>query len=131
MLDSFIAVTALRPAGHVRNSSPAECLPPTGDDAIGYLHSGTAEAAGSWPLDGLLPIDQIKELLRLTDLPEHKLGNYHSVIWFVIVQISRIPKKVKTFAWGRNQGHGKEARQRDPSNPVGCVIDTAIWSIPQ
>jgi putative hemolysin len=55
---------------------------------------------GSWLLDGLLPIDEMKEKLGLISLPEEDLGNYHTVGGFVITAVGRIPKKAETFDWG-------------------------------
>ena len=54
---------------------------------------------GSWLLDGLLPIDEMKEKLGLASLPEEDLGNYHTVGGFVITAVGRIPKKAETFDW--------------------------------
>jgi putative hemolysin len=54
---------------------------------------------GSWLLDGLLPLDEMKEKLGLTELPEEELGNYHTVGGFVITAVGRIPKKAETFDW--------------------------------
>lgn len=54
---------------------------------------------GSWLLDGLLPIDEMKDKLGLLSLPEEDLGNYHTVGGFVITAVGRIPKKAETFDW--------------------------------
>lgn len=54
---------------------------------------------GTWLLDGLLPLDEMKEKLGLTTLPEEELGNYHTVGGFVITAVGRIPKKAETFDW--------------------------------
>jgi putative hemolysin len=54
---------------------------------------------GSWLLDGLLPLDEMKDKLGLTTLPEEDLGNYHTVGGFVITALGRIPKKAETFNW--------------------------------
>lgn len=73
---------------------------------VGDVLSGAVEAPlalqrsdGSWLLDGLLPIDELKELLGLTGLPDEDLGNYHTVGGFVIFQLGRIPKKTESFTW--------------------------------
>ncbi|MFA6015479.1 MAG: hemolysin family protein [Gallionellaceae bacterium] len=54
---------------------------------------------GSWLLDGLLPIDEMKSKLGLSTLPEEDLGNYHTVGGFVITAVGRIPKKAEVFNW--------------------------------
>ena len=54
---------------------------------------------GSWLLDGLLPLDEMKDKLGITVLPEEELGNYHTVGGFVITAVGRIPKKAETFDW--------------------------------
>jgi putative hemolysin len=74
---------------------------------VGDVLSGAAESPlalqrtdGSWLLDGLLAIDEMKQLLELKELPEEDLGNYHTVGGFVIVHLGRIPKKTESFDWG-------------------------------
>ena len=74
---------------------------------VGDVLSGAVESPlaiqrndGSWLLDGLLPIDEMKQLLGIGELPEEELGNYHTVGGFVIVQLGRIPRKTEAFDWG-------------------------------
>lgn len=74
---------------------------------VGDVLSGAAESPlalqrsdGSWLLDGLLAIDEMKDLLDIRELPEEELGNYHTVGGFVIVHLGRIPKKTESFDWG-------------------------------
>ena len=74
---------------------------------VGEVLSGATEAPlaaqrsdGSWLLDGLLPIDELKEVLGLPALPEEDLGNYHTLGGFMFSQIGHIPKKTESFEWG-------------------------------
>ena len=74
---------------------------------VGEVLSGVTEAPlavqrsdGSWLLDGLLPVDEVKELLELPELPEEDLGNYHTLGGFMFSQIGHIPKKAESFEWG-------------------------------
>jgi len=74
---------------------------------VGEVLSGATEAPlavqrsdGSWLLDGLLPVDEVKEVLGLSHLPEEDLGNYHTLGGFMFSQIGHIPKKAESFEWG-------------------------------
>jgi len=54
-------------------------------------------ADGSWLLDGLLPVDDMKEKLGLRDVPDETFGNFHTVGGFVLNSLGRIPKKGESF----------------------------------
>jgi putative hemolysin len=54
---------------------------------------------GSWLLDGLLPIDEMKDKLEIRLVPQESLGNYHTVGGFVLASLGRIPRKAERFAW--------------------------------
>lgn len=54
---------------------------------------------GSWLLDGMLPIHQLKELLDVETLPEEQDGIFHTVGGFVISQIGTIPTAGQHFDW--------------------------------
>ncbi|MBT9568861.1 MAG: HlyC/CorC family transporter [Thiobacillus sp.] len=54
---------------------------------------------GSWLLDGLLPIDEMKDRLGIRRVPQESLGNYHTVGGFVLASLGRIPRKAESFTW--------------------------------
>jgi hypothetical protein len=54
-------------------------------------------ADGSWLLDGLLAVDEMKEKLGLNDVPGETFGNFHTVGGFVLNSLGRIPKKGESF----------------------------------
>jgi putative hemolysin len=54
---------------------------------------------GSWLLDGLLPIDEMKDKLEIRHVPQEALGNYHTVGGFVLASLGRIPRKAESFTW--------------------------------
>jgi putative hemolysin len=46
---------------------------------------------GSWLLDGMLPLDQLKDTVGLHRLPEEEAGTYHTLAGLVMAQLRRIP----------------------------------------
>ena len=53
---------------------------------------------GSWLLDGLLPVDEMKEILALDGpLPDEESKIYHTVGGFVLCAMGRVPRKTDTF----------------------------------
>jgi putative hemolysin len=54
---------------------------------------------GSWLLDGLLPVDQMKEKLGIPDIPDEGFGNFHTLGGFVLTTLGRIPKKGEFFEY--------------------------------
>lgn len=74
-----------------------------GDMAPGIDDSGDSLAVrrpdGSWLLDGLLPIDELKDKLDIRRVPQESLGNYHTVGGFVLASLGRIPRKAESFIW--------------------------------
>jgi putative hemolysin len=54
---------------------------------------------GSWLLDGMLSVEEIKELLDLEELPGEERGNYQTLGGFVITQLGQIPKSSDHFIW--------------------------------
>ena len=54
---------------------------------------------GSYLLDGLLPIDEFKELFDLEHLPEESKVGFQTVGGFVMNQIGSIPTAGQSFTW--------------------------------
>lgn len=55
---------------------------------------------GSWLLDGLLPIERLKTLLDVEQLPGEEYGAYQTLGGFVMQQIGRVPAPADHFEWG-------------------------------
>jgi putative hemolysin len=54
---------------------------------------------GSWLLDGMLPVDEFKDLFDLVELPGEDQGIYQTLAGFVIMQLGRIPVVSDHFEW--------------------------------
>lgn len=85
---------------------------------VGNLPSeGMAEEAdivrrddGSLLVDGLLAIDRLKEALQLSELPDEKSADYHTVSGMVMTALGRLPKTADHFDW---QGYRFEVIDMD------------------
>lgn len=54
---------------------------------------------GSWLIDGMIPIDELKEQFEIDALPEEEKGTYRTLGGFCMRQIGSIPKVGDTFTW--------------------------------
>jgi putative hemolysin len=54
---------------------------------------------GSWLLDGMLPVDEFKELFRVGELPNEERGTFRTLAGFVVTYLGRIPAAGDQFEW--------------------------------
>ncbi|HEY3397205.1 MAG TPA: hemolysin family protein [Armatimonadota bacterium] len=54
---------------------------------------------GSWLLDGVLSVEELRELLDLPPLPGEERGSFTTLGGFVMSQMGRIPAPAETFDW--------------------------------
>lgn len=54
---------------------------------------------GSWLLDGLLQVDELRELLNIKDLPDEERNGFQTLGGFVMSCLGVIPKTGQTFEW--------------------------------
>lgn len=55
---------------------------------------------GSWLLDGLMSIDELKDLFDKESLPDEEQEDYHTLAGFVIASLGHIPAAAEYFEWG-------------------------------
>lgn len=55
---------------------------------------------GSWLLDGLIPIPELKDCLSLDELPEESRGRYNTLSGMMLLLLGDIPKTGETCRWG-------------------------------
>lgn len=53
----------------------------------------------SWLVEGMLPIDEFKDLLSVRVLPKHAESNYQTVSGFIMANLDRIPEVGDQFQW--------------------------------
>lgn len=54
---------------------------------------------GSWLLDGMLPVDEFKEIFHLESLPGEKKDAYQTLGGFLFTQMGRVPSVADTLDW--------------------------------
>lgn len=59
----------------------------------------TTRADGSWLLDGLLSVDEMKDILDLKELPGQEEGHYQTLGGFIMAQLGHIPRPADHFTW--------------------------------
>ena len=54
---------------------------------------------GSWLLDGLIPLPELKDLLELREVPEEDKGRYHTLSGMIMWLLGRLPRTGDVIAW--------------------------------
>lgn len=54
---------------------------------------------GSWLLDGLIPLQELKDRLDLDHVPEEDRGRYHTLSGMLMFLIGRLPRVTDTAEW--------------------------------
>lgn len=61
------------------------------------------DPSGKWLIDGLAPIDDVKNALGIVELPDEDLGNYHTAAGFALSILGstqgRLPKEFDSFIY--------------------------------
>jgi putative hemolysin len=64
-----------------------------------YDPGAIQRADGSWLVDGMLPIDEFKDLLDISQLPEEEKASYETVAGFVMMRLGQVPSAGDRFDW--------------------------------
>jgi putative hemolysin len=72
----------------------------------GEFSTGTDENAwavlrpdGSWLMDGLIPVPELKDRLELKELPDEDRGRYNTLAGMVMLLLGRLPKTADAVQW--------------------------------
>lgn len=59
----------------------------------------TERADGSWLIDGLIPVPELKDRLDLKDLPEEDRGRYNTLAGMIMLLLGRLPRTADAVEW--------------------------------
>ena len=54
---------------------------------------------GSWLLDGLIPVTELKDRLDLKELPEEDRGRYNTLAGMIMLLLGRLPRTADAVVW--------------------------------
>jgi putative hemolysin len=54
---------------------------------------------GSWLMDGLIPVPELKDRLELKELPEEDRGRYNTLAGMIMLLLGRLPRTADAVEW--------------------------------
>ena len=60
----------------------------------------TQRADGSWLMDGLIPVPELKDRLDIKELPEEDRGRYNTLAGMIMLLLGRLPAITDAVDWG-------------------------------
>jgi len=95
VVDEYGAVQGVITLRDVLEAITGEFGPESGDDAWAVRRED-----GSWLMDGLIPVPEIKDRLEIKDLPEEDRGRYNTLAGMIMLLLGRLPRTTDAVEWG-------------------------------
>jgi putative hemolysin len=94
VVDEYGAVQGVITVRDVLEAITGEFSPPSADDAW-----AVRRADGSWLLDGLIPVPELKDRLEIRELPEEDRGRYNTLAGMIMLLLGRLPATADVVEW--------------------------------
>ena len=94
VVDEYGAVQGVITVRDVLEAITGEFTSPSADDAWAVMR-----ADGSWLLDGLIPVPELKDRLEIRELPEEDRGRYNTLAGLVMLLLGRLPRTADVVEW--------------------------------
>ncbi len=94
VVDEYGAVQGVITERDVLEAITGEFSAPTADDAWAVQRDD-----GSWLMDGLIPVPELKDRLELKELPEEERGRYNTLAGMVMLLLGRLPRTADAVDW--------------------------------
>ncbi len=97
------------------------------EEGEAYQPEAVERRDGSWLVDGMLPIDEFREILDIDELPGEARGRFDTLGGFVMAFLGRIPSAADHFEWNDwcfevmdMDGHRVDKILVSPARRGGC-----------
>jgi len=94
VVDEYGAVQGVITERDLLEAITGEFGAPSDDDAWAIQREG-----GSWLLDGLIPVTELKDRLELKALPEEDRGRYNTLAGMIMLLLGRLPITTDRVDW--------------------------------
>ncbi|MBZ8142431.1 hypothetical protein CLD22_21335 [Rubrivivax gelatinosus] len=94
VVDEYGAVQGVISERDLLEAITGEFGSPADDDAWAVRRED-----GSWLMDGLIPVPELKDRLELKDLPDEERGRYNTLAGMVMLLLGRLPKTADAVSW--------------------------------
>jgi putative hemolysin len=94
VVDEYGAVQGVITVRDVLEAITGEFSTPSDDDAWAVQRED-----GSWLLDGLIPVPELKDRLEIRELPEEGRGRYNTMAGLVMLLLGRLPRTGDVVEW--------------------------------
>ncbi len=94
VVDEYGAVQGVITERDLLEAITGEFGAPTDDDAWAVRRSD-----GSWLLDGLIPVPELKDRLEIKELPEEDRARYNTLAGMIMLLLGRLPRITDAVEW--------------------------------
>ena len=94
VVDEYGEVQGVITLRDVLEAITGEFTPPEAEDAWAVQRED-----GSWLIDGLIPVPELKDRLGLKALPDEDRGRYNTLAGMVMLLLGRLPRTADTVEW--------------------------------
>lgn len=95
VVDEYGEMQGLVTPGDLLEAITGELKPASLDST----HWATQRTDGSWLLDGLMPLQEIKSRLDLDELPDEEAGHYNTLAGMMLYLMGRLPSEGQSVSW--------------------------------
>jgi putative hemolysin len=95
VVDEYGAVQGVITERDVLEAITGEFSTPAGDESWAVQRED-----GSWLIDGLIPVTELKDRLELVELPDEDRGRYNTLAGMIMLLLGRLPSTADHVEWG-------------------------------